>query len=256
MKRVTGNGYYPTKRIKKNPRSTPYSRAKPTLYANRPKYRNARTGGFLGAEVKYTDSNINTNIIAGTDASGGEVDPATYDCIAYPEAGTGSTQRIGRKIKLLTIHVKGMVYLAAETNQTSADAATKVYVALVMDKQSNGAQMSSEQCFKNMNGAALDAANPHRNLEFSKRFKVLKTHECVIRPAVLSYDGTNMEQGGDLSPFDFFITFKKPQLIEFSSTSGQVNNVVDKSFHMIAYASGTTPQTTIRYGARIRFSDQ
>jgi len=47
-------------------------------------------------------------------------------------------------------------------------------VAIVLDTQTNAAQMNSEDCFKNTAGLAAAAVVPHKNLLFGKRFRILK----------------------------------------------------------------------------------
>ena len=53
-------------------------------------------------------------------------------------------------------------------------------LALVLDMQTNGATISSENVYKNVSASGALAASPFRNLQFIKRFKVLKTKQIKL----------------------------------------------------------------------------
>jgi len=170
--------------------------------------RNVRTAGFLGIERKFYDTALTaTALTAPTDASGGEVDPSATSMISTPAVGDGEQNRDGKRINILSVQVNGTVNLPAIANATTGFTPSRVFVALVLDTQSNAAQMNSEDCFKNTGATAALAANPMRNLLFGKRFRVLKEETFQFTDPNITYDGTNIEQNGLVEEFKWFIPF-------------------------------------------------
>jgi len=129
---------------------------------------------------------------------------------------------------------------------------SEIFVALVLDKQTNGAQLNSEDVFKNTGASATTASNPTRNLLFANRFQVLKEWKMCMKPPVVGYDGTNMEVWGSSERFEGFLNLELP--VNFNSgTTASVANVIDNSLHIIAFCNGTGLDPKISYNARIRF---
>lgn len=213
---------------------------------------NARVGGYIGIENKFYDTSIGSTVIANpTNASGGQVDPASLNCLSAPAQGTGESQRDGKNIRILSVHVTGKIDTAPQGNQTSLDQGSTVYVALVLDKQTNGAQANSSLVFSNPSGQLFLAANPLRNLEYSKRFKVLASWQMNTPQIMATYNGTNIQQGGAVSSFRFDKRLNLP--VTFTDTTAGIANVVDNSLHLYAFCSNTQAQPLIAYNARIRF---
>lgn len=220
---------------------------------------NGRTGGFVGLEKKFFDSSRGGfSIPAPSDATGGEADPTTLLCLNCPAQGDGESQRDGRQISMHSINIKGIVRMPSQSDQTGADVLPDVFIALVLDKQTNGAQLDSEDVFENPGANANLAASPFLNLENSARFKVLKTTRIsaqqlagAIQP---TYDGTNIEQQGAQVPWSMYVNLKG---MKVNFISGQTTSVIaavaDKSLHVIAYATGAGLAPELYYNSRLRF---
>lgn len=213
--------------------------------------RNIRTAGFLGMEKKFYDTALVATAIASpTDSSGAEMDPSATSMISTPVQGTSEQNRDGKKIIIKSVQIDGRVNLPSLINQTAVPAPFDVYVALVLDTQSNGAQMNSEDCFKNTSAAAALAAKPQRNLLFANRFRVIAKKQFILKHPTATYDGTNIEIGGDTREFHWFKKMNLPVLFN-AGTTASIANVIDNSLHLIAFASASNP--TLAYNARIRF---
>lgn len=210
---------------------------------------------LIPAEKKFVDIGNTSNLVASTDWTGGEEDDATMLCLNGVAQGAGNSQRVGMKYAIHSIQINGAFFVDSEINQTAADAALQASASLVWDKQTNAAQLNSEDVFNNTSGIATAQAcqNGMRNMSFTKRFKVLKTAKCVLKPPTLSWDGTNMEQGGDANEFQWFVEFKRPVIVECSGTGATVASIMNHSFHMIGHATST--QAQLVYTSRIRYSD-
>lgn len=232
------------------PRSKYYAVPKGLAAAGR---RRRPYASVLAPEKKFYDTNLNvTTIAAATDATGGEYDPSATSMISTPATGDGEQNRDGKKIVIEALSFNAALTLNAEVNQATADAPTDIFLALVLDTQSNQAQMNSEDCFKNLNAQSATNPIPMRNLLFGSRFRVLKEWNIKLKPPTLSYDGTNLEQGGDSRLIQYWQRFPGGLVVNFNAgTTASIANVIDNSIHVIAYANTAT--ATLAYNARIRF---
>ncbi len=212
---------------------------------------NVRTAGFLGIEKKFYDTTLATTaLVAPTDGAGGELDPTTVNSISAPAQGDGESNRDGKKIMMKSVHVTGRVQFTDNTGETAGRINATAIVALVLDTQSNGAQLNSEDVFTNPGGTALLASAPLRNLQYSTRFKVLatKTMSMVARPV---WDGTNIELFSQSNIFRFDKKLDMP--VEFTGTAAGVANVMNNSIHVVGYSDTLNGVPKITYNARLRF---
>lgn len=216
---------------------------------------NARTAGLLGVERKYYDTAlIESAINATTDATNGEHDPSATSMISTPAVGDGATNRDGKRIIIDQVEVNGCIEWTAIETGVNPQEIAEVFVALVLDKQTNGAQMNSEDCFVNP-GADTDlAASPLRNLIQGSRFRVIR-QECIhLDPKVTSEGANAFSVFGGSQNFKFFHKFRKGLIVNFNAgTTASVANVVDNSLHMIAFTNSTSIAPMLNYNARIRF---
>lgn len=215
--------------------------------------RNIRTAGFLGIETKFYDTFlVAAALTSPTDASGGEHDPSATIVLNSVTQGDGESQRDGRKINMKSISINGVVFQAAQANQTAVDFYPTVYIALVLDSQTNGATIASENVFCNPSANAGGAANVYRNLQYSRRFKVLRSLTITPPQGQPVYDGTNIEVSGTTTPWRMDV--KLPNIpVTYTGTTESVANITDNSLHVVAYTNGTDSGVGITYNARLRF---
>ncbi len=212
---------------------------------------NPRIGGFLGIELKFYDQSAGENLTAPTDASGGEENPSATITLNTVIQGDGESNRDGRQIVMKKISVVGCVRQALQTNQTATENAPLVLIALVHDTQTNGALLNSENVFVNPSADAELATKPFRNLQFIKRFRVLKRLQLKLQQPTVVWDGTNIEQGGLFTPFKMHVPLNIP--VNYSGTSETIANTVDNSLHIIAYCNDTSTVPRLLYNSRLRF---
>lgn len=216
------------------------------------RYSNARTGGFLGIELKFYDTSLVASALtAPSDATGGEHDQDAVICATTITQGDGEQQRDGRKATVKSIFLSGSISTAVLINQTAMKVAPIVYVALVLDKQSNGATIVSENVFKNIGGNGILAASPLRNLQNSTRYRVLSRVKLDLKDPEASYDGTNIEIAGTEIPFQ--LSWRGNLNILYKGTTETIANTVDNSVHVIAYCSNTGLVPLLNYNCRTRF---
>lgn len=215
---------------------------------------NAATAGFLGIEKKFYDTYLaDTAVGAATALTGGAYDPSATSMISTPAQGDGEQNRDGKRIVIDSLILKGHVINPGGTADNIETAqAPKVFVAVVLDTQSNAAQMQSEDCFKNTAASASLNCAPLKNLLSGKRFRILKSHvfDLTVRGPITAAatQAANTQQ----QEFDWYIPFKGGLPVNFNAgTTSTIANVVDNSLHVVAFANVTG--CSIGYNARIRF---
>jgi hypothetical protein len=219
---------------------------------------NQRTGGFLGRQIKFQDTYLQNSAIPtpSTAFSSLERDPTTENCLFAPVQGNGESNRDGKRVKVMSVAVEGNIHYPYNAVSTNV-ADHWVFLALVQDKQTNGAQLNSEDVYTKPSGQTMsnqDSMNPLRNMEFTDRFKVLAKRKIRLKPEAL-WNGTNMSQQATRRCFSLRKKFKKCPIVHFTGNSGTVASVVDNSFHVLAWDSdhGSSAAALLSYNARTRF---
>lgn len=207
-------------------------------------------------ERKYFDTEVSAVALAQltTNFASAEVDPTTLNTLFAPVTGDDFNNRTGRKVQVIGLKLSVRVDCAAQADQTAVDSAAMVRLLVVQDRQTNAAQLNSEDVITS--GAANGATLMFQNPAFFGRFRVLKDKRLMFHPVVAAFDGTNVEQGGVQKYFKVNIKFKKPVVVHFNGTNGgTVADIVDNSFHVIGGCSNNSMAPTITYKARTTFVD-
>lgn len=245
------------KRGRKPPKGRPTKRAKVVQGTTRRQFFVARSFGNPRAvtERKYFDSERNAALAALTTSwAGGELDPATGNSLFFPVRGSDFNNIEGRKCQVLSIKIKGFFTMAAQANQTTTDDPGVIRICLVMDKQTNGAQLNAEDVINS--GAASQAISMFQNPAFFGRFKVLKDKFYSLQNPAITWDGTNLEQNGLTKPFKITHKFRKPIIVHLNATNGGTPaDCIDNSFHVIGGCTNNELAQSIDYKCRITFID-
>lgn len=207
----------------------------------------------MATEVKFLDTSLAVTALAlGTTSVNGEKDPVTLLSLSAMPQGDGPSNRDGRRVRLTHVEVKGVI-IEDERAATGLDPPQNYFVALVLDRQTNGAQLNSEDVFTNQGAIDALGTSPFADLNFGKRFKVLASRVMKRTDLDISFvSATNNEHTGVLTPFHFNVPLNIP--VMHSLTTGVVAACVDNSLHMIAWAleiAVSAPK--IAYNARVRF---
>jgi len=221
----------------------------------------SRLATGLGIELKFFDT-FKTAAVAATAAlTGGEYDPTSVadgncvSCLSAPAQGDGESNRDGRKIEIKSCYVTGNLTEGNAGGQASAQNGNVTFIALVLDTQTNGQQLNSEDVYTNPSaaGSVLLTAMPLRDLQFSSRFRILDS--CALVEPVRSYfnDGaaTGAMTGWHL-PFKLSWEGALPVMFQ-AGTTADIANVTDNSLHVVAFTNNSSGTPTISYNARIRF---
>ncbi len=219
----------------------------------------ARSGftarGFTGIEVKFYDQKLlNAVITTSSTAAGGEHDPSATVLMNTVTQGDGESQRDGRRITMKSIYVVGNVRSDIQASQSAADNPCLIFVALVMDLQTNGATIESENVFINPGGSGVTAADPFRNLQFTRRFKILATRKLQLHNTSMTNNtgsAGGIVQAGVIKRFKMFVNLNT--VVNYTGTTETVANIADNSLHLIAWATETSLVPLLSYHSRLRY---
>jgi len=209
-------------------------------------------------ETKYFDTGIaTTNIASDTTWAGSELDPAALT-LFYPVEGSDINERVGRKVTVTKIKIRGHITCAAQVNAVAGDDPSVVRLVLYIDQQTNAAQAQGEQLMATPSqAAATNAIAVFQNPANFGRFKVLKDKTLTMQNPNITWDGTNLEQHGIARPFKMNVNFRKGLAIRFNATSaGTVADIVDNSFHLIGLTNSTGLVPRITYECRVVYTDK
>lgn len=221
--------------------------------ARRRRVANPRTGGFLGQELKFYDQKlVNSAILTNTNGSGIEADPSATVLLNTVTEGNGEKQRNGRKMIMKSIFVSGTVTMAPDNDLTAPEIGADIAIWLILDKQTNGATIDSENVFVNPSVDISGGTSLLRNLQFSSRFRVLAKATFTMQRPSMSGDSTNFDQGGLVRKFMLSANLRNMPVL-FSDTAETVANIIDNSLHILATCTSAVMTPTITYNSRLRF---
>lgn len=213
----------------------------------RRRYTNPRTGGYLGIEKKYVDYEYNAAIVGSV--AGAEADPSTYLALNAIQQGDGQSNRDGFQVDLLSLHLQGHV-LFSGVSSASPITTPMARILVVLDQQTNGAQLNAEDVLSDPGDANLDV-NAFRNLQYTTRFRTLKDIFLARESVAAVWDGANVLSNGSIVPWECHIDLKG-MTTRYNNTTASVANIVDNSLHVICICTnGSTAQ--LRYQSRVRF---
>lgn len=231
----------------------------------------ARTrGAAVTGEMKYFDCDYNTTAVVavGTDWTGTMADPLTTLnlgsaavanplALCVPTVGAALNNRVGRKISVHKIKVRGTIVIGAQAAQAGADSSTKIRILLVQDMQTNAAQMTGVQLLR-AGTAATTVINSYQNPDNFGRFRVLKDKLICVSNLNLAGSPTagDVIQTSFRREFKFNVNFKKPVDVHFNATNGgTVADIVDHSFHLVCGADNIAYAPFLTYYSRVCYKD-
>lgn len=204
--------------------------------------------GFIDIEKKFIDYETADDAFATTWAA---MEDGTANCISATAQGDGESNRDGRVYYIRSVHIRGIVKRVAGESGAAPVADEFARVALVWDTQTNGAQLTATDVF---DGGQTDDYLAFRNLQYSKRFIVLKDKSFLLKIPGLNEGASNLFATGEVKvPFKWNINFKKPIKVRCSGTTAVVGSITDNSLHVVGVATSTSCQ--LDYQSRIRFTD-
>jgi len=203
-------------------------------------------------EVKFADFRVNDDAFT-TVWAGGEMEDGTALSVSAVAQGDGESQRDGRVYHIHSVFIHGTIDIASFESQVNPIGDIIARLALVWDKQTNGAQLNAEDVMLTI--GALDDIDSFRNLQFTKRFQVLADRKFHLKlsQAQMNEGAINLFANGPVNiPFKMSHVFSKPIKVTCKGTTAVIASIVDNSLHIIGTANSTN--ATLSYASRIRFT--
>ena len=220
----------------------------------------ARTRGpFVASESKYFDQEISGFAVGEETQSWAADNDALKGTICIPQEGSDINNRIGRKIAVYKIAVRGVLVNNSATDNADTLANPAVRCVLWIDKQTNGTATNSGALFETgvANTSAVTFCAFQNTANFG-RFRVLKDKYYRAPDVSVGTDGANTtSQNSSHIPFKFTYKFKKPLIIKFNATNGgTIGDVVDNSIYLSFQKSGGSFVTNVTARTRCYYKDQ
>jgi hypothetical protein len=226
-------------------------------------------GAAVTGEMKYFDcekdataiSAVTTTWVAGTITDPGttinlgDAAVATPLCLIAPKVSAALNGRIGRKIRVLKVKVHGHFVCPLQSVAATGDNPCKIRMFLVLDTQTNAAQMTSAQLLNDA-GSAATTINTFQNPNNFGRFRVLKEKMFLFQNPNITGAATVIEQQGLIQAWKLSYIFKGGLMMNFNATNGgTVADIIDNSLHIICGASNTTLAPQIQYYSRVCYKE-
>ncbi len=220
--------------------SKSYRRPAGTVYS---RMQGRKANACCDKELKYKD-------VSHASAATGTMSTAVFNTvIATLARGDTAQTRIGSKVFLRSLFIKGVLELDAGTN----DEPIRFRIMVIVDHQSNGAVPTVAEVF---DLGATDDISSFRMLQNTKRFSVLYDKTNLINHVAGAGNGTTDNYNEVDRLWSFYKKFKNPLKIQFKSpdaAGGADADILDNNV-FVAIAVNTA-RGTDRWESRIRFTD-
>ncbi len=189
-------------------------------------------------------------------SQGGAGPSTTCETIIDIPQGTGESQRIGRKITIVAIHLR-LIFVFDESEQTDMTAGLHTHdtirVMIYLDKQCNGTTANATDIL------VTDHYLSFRNITNSSRFR-------IISDKIFDFNTSASAAGGNLDQVSVMahknktlkLSYKLKIPIEYSGTTGNITEIRSNNIGILLWAANSDGRTIIANDsrARIRFTDK
>lgn len=226
------------------------------------------THAFLSSlELKWWDlSREESTVPSGAALNDWIFNPNLGQICSVPIRGDGEQEFQGKAIIIKSWNVRGAFYLKPTLNALEGLQPRWVFIALILDMKTNGAQATSDEILQFVYSANNPGhCSPFQNLHNSSRFRILRRMTWDLSPSTLSIDigiapDPNAWQcAGRCIPFSFFVPLDLPVNFKSFPVQSEIGCVVDNSLHIVCGQPklnpllSNQPEITCGYVSRIRF---
>jgi hypothetical protein len=237
---------------------------------------NQRTGGYIGREVKFADYVLNfANCPLPTVAGvwfNNQINN-TLLVLNSLQQGSGPNERIGREVSMLKMHIQGTIYYAPRVIPMAPGAGAglntsfAVRIAVIMDNQWNGGDPSMGAIDPSLiynTAVNEDATTTYRNLQWTKRFTILKDE--VFNILSTAAPGTNTQNNELFVPamqrhFSMNIDFRKfnngnPIRVTYAGPTVNATEIADCAIFMLVsypFSRFDNDAVCVPFQSRLRF---
>ncbi len=219
--------------------------------------RNYRTGGFLGIELKFLDTSWDgVTLTVSTTGAGGEMPPSSgcTGCVSVPAQGDGENERDGRNYTIKSVYCSGIISTTNGPDKPDVLDASGYFFALVLDTQTNGATISTEDLYVNP-GTAGEQMLPYplRNLENSHRFRILASTYVAPGGMYAGTDGASTVSISNMVAPTISLNWKGNIKCNTKATTANVTSATDNSIHLVAFSGNSLLTPVFQGKCRVRY---
>lgn len=210
----------------------------------RPRYRAGRRNMKIPRlELKFYDQDTSQ----GTVSASGEITTLLSGASAGIVVGTNQTNRIGRKITIKALTIKGVWF---KNNATAAENNDVVRISVLLDRQANGALPAYSDIYT----TGADDLLGFNELYNTNRFKTLCTDTFTLNFNCAQGNGTTILLVGEQKYYEKHLTLNYP--IEYNNTvgtSGTIDEIMSNNLLLVMSSlHGVSSRT---FSTRVRFVD-
>lgn len=176
----------------------------------------------------------------------------TFQLLNCPVNGPEIYQRVGRKIYMKSVHIRGFIYFSATTIQDLCR------IIVFYDAQPNAAAANLAALLQDSNAGAATTGLSEINLANRARFKILRdfqlqTPSCSFAAGVITNVAAQDQKPQSLS-IDMFIKLKGLET-EFNGTNGGTIADITSGSLYVACISQSDNVKQLYYTSRLRYYD-
>jgi len=198
--------------------------------------------------MKFADFQTTSDAFATTWAA---MDPA-ISSISGVAQGDGESERDGRIFMIHSIMIRCHVAATTLEAQATPFEDLRGRICLVLDTQTNGAQLTATDV---MDGGQTDDTQAFRNLQHTKRFRILWDKKWHLRRIGQTNEGAVDSFAAPTSTtpqYVYYKRFKKPIKVICTGTTTAITAISDNSLHIIGVANSVLALHNMQ--VRIRFT--
>lgn len=190
----------------------------------------------IGNELKFLDTSLANAVVPNT----GQIKQASFVNIV---AGTGESQRIGRKVTLRALSLRFVTVLEASTGPSNTDDGCRVI--LYHDKQCNGTAAAVTDILETASYLS------YNNLANKNRFSILADKYIDLSATSGAYNGTTNQFGAKAVTRSIHLRLNVP--IEYSGTTGVIAEIRSHNIGLLLVSDKNLIQ--FNGNCRVRFTD-
>lgn len=244
------------------PRRAPRRAHKTVSRIKRPARKKKDKRAYQGSlkELKFLDCLIEGRAVtAPTTSAGAELQPTAgcLNALSVPAQGVAENDRNGRHYTIKSIFLSGSVTtsnVSSTTNQCHDYPG--YFFALVLDKQTNGDAINSEDVYTT-GGSLLPSTRmpqPLRNLQHIRRFQILDSVYLTCGGMYAARNNIGVMSTGAQETPTFTLSWKGDLDVYCTNTANDVADVSNYSIHLIGFAGGTGLVPVLNAKSRLRFT--
>lgn len=177
--------------------------------------------------------------------------PPTFNTLNALVNGAELYQRVGRKIYMKSLHIRGVI----QPNAVGNDSGCRIIV--YYDSQPNAAAPLVANVLQDSNAAAATTWNSEINLINRQRFKILRDYQLLLGSV------TNIAGNAELIPdpiknslnVEFFIKLKGLEAVYNATNGGTVADIASGAIGIFCVGDANAGSYDLKYTSRLRYYD-